>query len=208
MTNQSSNNKISHEASRRGFLKQLTAAIGATAAYPLLSGDNLAIALAYYDKKTLINKAPVLFSKAQLDTLASVCQTVIPRTDTFGAADVNCHGFIDNQLVHCHTKTEQQNSVAIVKKIETLSQQHFASSFHLLDSKQQTLLLTDLENNVHFTLEDSEQFKTLKSLIVFGYFTSEVGATEALNYQAVPGGYKASIPYDQNSKAWGSFGFY
>ncbi|MDU0353713.1 hypothetical protein RS130_07055 [Paraglaciecola aquimarina] len=48
----------------------------------------------------------------------------------------------------------------------------------------------------------------LKALIVFGYFTSEVGATQALNYQAVPGGFKGSIPCDENTKSWGSIDYY
>ncbi|XQW86552.1 gluconate 2-dehydrogenase subunit 3 family protein [Thalassotalea piscium] len=207
LSNKTKNTLINAENTRRDFLKKLTGVIGGTAAYALLAGDNLAVALAYQQKQ-LPDKQPKLFSSAQLTTLASVCQTVIPKTDTLGAADVDCHGFIDHQLLKCHPLKEQQNCIEIINKIEAISQQHLAQSFHLAEQTKQTQLLNDLENHIGFTPEDSHQFQQLKSLIVFGYFTSEVGATQALNYQAIPGGYKGSIPYNENSKAWGSLGFY
>ncbi|GHF01377.1 gluconate 2-dehydrogenase subunit 3 family protein [Thalassotalea profundi] len=207
MTDFSKNTSI-NENTRRSFLKQLTGAIGATTAYSLLSGNNLAIALAYNDNKELLDRIPLLFSKTQLITLASICQTIIPKTDTLGGADVDCHGFIDHQLFHCHTEEEQQNSLAIVNKIETISLQYFGHSFHKLECEIQTKVLNYLEMTKHFSSIDSNHFKSLKALIVFGYFTSEIGATKALNYQAVPGGYKGSIPYNENAKSWGSLSYY
>ena len=56
--------------------------------------------------------------------------------------------------------------------------------------------------------EDKQAFKALKSLLVFGFFTTEVGATQALNYQAVPGGFKGSVSYSSLKKSWGSLAYY
>ncbi len=44
-------------------------------------------------------------------------------------------------------------------------------------------------------------FRTLKELTLLGYFTSEVGATQALNYVQVPGRYDPCIPYKEGEKA-------
>jgi len=35
-----------------------------------------------------------------------------------------------------------------------------------------------------------------------GYFTSEIGATKALRYVAVPGKFDGSYPYKKGDKAW------
>ena len=39
-----------------------------------------------------------------------------------------------------------------------------------------------------------EIFPALKELVVVGYFTSEMGATEALVYNPIPGPYEGCIP--------------
>ena len=42
----------------------------------------------------------------------------------------------------------------------------------------------------------------MKELTLTGFFTSEVGATKAVRYVAVPGRYEGSIPYKKGDKAW------
>ena len=53
---------------------------------------------------------------------------------------------------------------------------------------------------------DSEEalphyFTMMKQLTLFGFFTSEVGATEVLRYEAVPGSYEGCAPYN-GEPAW------
>lgn len=47
-------------------------------------------------------------------------------------------------------------------------------------------------------------FRTLKELTLLGYFTSEIGATQALDYKQVPGRYDPCIPYKEGEKAQAS----
>ena len=42
----------------------------------------------------------------------------------------------------------------------------------------------------------------MKQLTLLGYFTSEVGATKALNHVDVPGHYEACVPLKPGQKAW------
>jgi len=42
----------------------------------------------------------------------------------------------------------------------------------------------------------------MKELTIWGYFSSEPGATKALRYIAVPGHYDGCIPYKKGDKAW------
>lgn len=45
-------------------------------------------------------------------------------------------------------------------------------------------------------------FAMMKQLTLWGYFTSEPGATKALRYVPVPGRFEGCIPYKKGDKAW------
>lgn len=45
-------------------------------------------------------------------------------------------------------------------------------------------------------------FSLMKQLTLLGYFTSEVGATQALRYVPVPGKYEGCISYKKGDRAW------
>jgi hypothetical protein len=50
--------------------------------------------------------------------------------------------------------------------------------------------------------EEAKVVNMLKDLTVLGYFTSEIGATQALNFVEVPGKFDACIPYNKGDKAY------
>jgi hypothetical protein len=50
--------------------------------------------------------------------------------------------------------------------------------------------------------EEDHPYFLLKSLTLFGYFTSEPGATKALEYVAVPGKFEGVTEYKPGQKAW------
>ena len=45
-------------------------------------------------------------------------------------------------------------------------------------------------------------FIMMKQLTLLGYFSSKIGATEALRYVAVPGKYDGAFPYKKGDRAW------
>lgn len=45
-------------------------------------------------------------------------------------------------------------------------------------------------------------FRMMKELTLLGYFTSEVGATQGLRYNQVPGRYEGCVPYKKGDKLW------
>jgi hypothetical protein len=47
-------------------------------------------------------------------------------------------------------------------------------------------------------------FTMIKQLVIFGFFTSKVGATEVLKYVAVPGRYDGDLAYTPGTPAWGT----
>ncbi|MDM7860186.1 gluconate 2-dehydrogenase subunit 3 family protein [Alteromonas sp. ASW11-36] len=204
----SNNNTPQQLNERRWFIKRLGQVIGATGAAALATTAGVSSALAYTPRPDSAAKDGAVLTKEQLITLRDVCATVLPKTDTPSAADVDCHGFIDHQLSQCHSVDEQQLVVDILEAIEAQSEQVHNKPFSALTHAQQTQLLVDLEALNGFVASQKVQFKFLKQLLIFGYFTSEIGATQALVYQAVPGGYKGSIPATPSTRSWGSLNYY
>lgn len=195
--------------SRRKFISGFSLMIGGTAAATLLSGTAISVAMAYTpDIKSTLNDGNI-FNQLQLQLLKQICALVIPKTETLGAAEVDTHGFIDNQLFHCHNKSEQEKNVQLINLIESVSNKQFSKSFITLHFDKQFQLLTALDlGEKPFNQDQRSDFKSLKQLICFGYYTSEVGASQELRYDAVPGGYQGSIPYKNNEASWGSQGLF
>ncbi|SHK91995.1 gluconate 2-dehydrogenase subunit 3 family protein [Rhodothermus profundi] len=52
------------------------------------------------------------------------------------------------------------------------------------------------------TVELRPFFRIMKELTIVGYYTSEVGATQELQLNLVPGRYDACVPYEQIGRAW------
>ncbi|MEN9349871.1 MAG: hypothetical protein RL372_849, partial [Bacteroidota bacterium] len=50
--------------------------------------------------------------------------------------------------------------------------------------------------------QPTHYFTMIKQLTLWGYFSSEIGATQALRYVAIPGKYEGCIPYKKGDKAW------
>ncbi|KXI28482.1 gluconate 2-dehydrogenase subunit 3 family protein [Paraglaciecola hydrolytica] len=207
--NQGDKSPQTHNKSRRDFLNKIGLLVGVGTATSLLGGNAISVAMAYTPQQDSTSKAGKLLSQAQLIQLKAICAQVIPKTETLGAAEVDVHGFIDNQLFHCHTTAEQQKVVTLLSNIDKESNAQYQHQFAALTATQQVELLTQIEmGGQSFKQQYRGDFKFLKSLICFGYYTSEVGASQELRYLAVPGGYKGSIPYKKSDADWGSMGLY
>lgn len=189
-------------------MRRLGGAIGVTAAVGLTSGFKLNAAMAFESLPNSASRPGVIFSQQQMAQLAKIARTILPKTDTPSGEDVDCHGFVDYQLATCYSEQNQQDIANLIDKINLTAQRSLGHTFAQLSDQKRQTLLENIEALNGFDETDKERFKFLKSLIVFGYFTTEVGATQALNYLAVPGGFSGSIPYKAGDKAWGSFAYY
>ena len=143
---------------RRRFLKTLTMVIGtgasaslstsfsANATANVLSMANLNTALTYDRAPESSIDHGQLFSQKQMELLATVCQTIIPKTDTPGAGDLDCHGFIDHQLIAVHNQQEQLQAIRLIDKIEDVAHDKYDAPFTRLTQTQQYQCLTNIES--------------------------------------------------------------
>ncbi|ALS96845.1 gluconate 2-dehydrogenase subunit 3 family protein [Lacimicrobium alkaliphilum] len=163
------------------------------------------------------------FSDEDLMLLNEVAETIIPRTDTPGAKDANVAHIMAVLVADCYLPEEQQVFRQGMADIDKRSQSDFGKPFLLLNKNQRQELLSALnqeayryngEHRVSFwelskpgSMPGKEvslphYFTLFKQLTLFGFFTSEVGATKVLRYEAIPGRYDGEYPYKKGDRAW------
>jgi hypothetical protein len=202
---------------------RVAALAGATISLPALA-DTLEASAA---RRTLTGK-PVFFTADQDATVAELADTIIPTTSTPGAKAAKVNEVIDIILKDCYKEADQKRFVEGLAQTNKLSQDAYGKAFVQLDPTQRIEIVKKLEadakqqrakmaaDRAAAKVENSQAdlqmpeakkaytpfFTILKDLTLTGYFTSEIGATQALEYVAVPGRYDGCVPLKPGQKAW------
>jgi len=140
--------------------------------------------------------------------LNEVGDTILPATKTPGAKAANVGAFMAVMVRDCYAPADQQIFVDGMGKLEEASQKQNGKGFLQSTPAQRTALLTalDKEQKDYSKTKKLEQpnhyFRMIKELTLLGFFTSEVGATQALRYLPVPGKYDGNVPYKKGDRAW------
>lgn len=75
----------------------------------------------------------------------------------------------------------------------------------LPDQRQEGAIGTDEAGAVAITADaPSHYFRMMKELALLGYFTSEIGYTQAMRYKETPGRYDPCVPYTPGETSWAS----
>ena len=141
------------------------------------------------------------FSDGDSAYLDEIADTIIPTTNTPGAKAAKVGAFMTVMVNDCYDEKDQQTFFDGMKLLNEASDKKFGKSFMDIDAAQRKTLLTeiDAENKKYMADKKSEDpkhyFRMMKELTLLGYFTSEIGATQALRYIAAPGKYEGCVPY-------------
>jgi gluconate 2-dehydrogenase gamma chain len=159
--------------------------------------------------KPTIDWTPVFLSADQGTLVSQVAEIIIPKTDTPGAKDVGVPGFIDQILKECYKKEDQDKFLNELKAFDDEAKKEYGDPFIELDAEKQAAFVKKVHDAAVKTDESGAPttrpfILTLKELTMLGYFTSEPGATQVLQYNPVPGAYKGCIPVSEagNGKTW------
>jgi hypothetical protein len=96
----------------------------------------------------------------------------------------------------CFTKEEQTKFYDGLAKLEADSKKKFGKSFVKLSLAQKNGMVKEA------TVSNKEFFKEMKALTITGFFTSEIGATQALAYDFIPGKFDGCTPLQKGQKTW------
>ncbi len=149
------------------------------------------------------------FSLDNIAFLDEVGETILPTTASSpGAKDAKIGEFMKTIVTDCYEPKDQNTFVEGIGKLNDASKAKFSKDFMDLSAQQKHDLLVDLDkeakdyNKKRKEGDPNHYFAMMKQLTVWGYFTSEPGATKALRYVPVPGRYEGCIPYKKGDKAW------
>lgn len=190
---------VNNGISRRDFLGILAAGCAGLLSPAALAGDF---------QTTRVPGGPVrqgqALSEARMRLLRSLADTIIPRTDTPGAADTDTHGFIDDQLANCRAHGEASRFIADLDAAGMLTERQWGREFPDLAAEEQLAAMTAIAHNASpFDSLAPDFFTRLKTLTMLGYYSSREGASEELVYLPVPGGYDGNFKVsDSGGKAF------
>lgn len=156
---------------------------------------------------------PAFFTSEQAALVAEVAEIMIPRTDTPGAKDVGVPAFIDSMLHATYPKQDQTRYLDGLSQFEALANERHGKSFVKLAIDQQRDLVREVhdaalqagrDNEANDRRDNRPFILMTKELTMLGFFTSEAGATQVLQYVAVPGAYGGCVPMKEagNGKTW------
>jgi hypothetical protein len=140
-------------------------------------------------------RSATFFTADEMDTLTALVDVILPATDSPAASAAGTQFFIDLAIPACASSAAQETFRA---GLTALARKNFARAS---TAAQVTLLKERAAADIERPYDESF-FKILKDYTLTGYFLSEVGATQALAYERVPGGYQGDLPLGANQKAW------
>ena len=177
---------------RRRALKNMSLVMSAAASVPVLSGLSADALLAqgksiheHVSGKVEANSSASLkiFNPHQNQTVIELSELIIPQTTTPGAKAARVNEFIDVFLSSLNL-SRRQEFLEGLQWLDMGSDQLYQMPFVKATPQQQTDLLTRLSvPNSTETTSGQDFFKLIKSLTVFGYYTSRVGIEEELKFE-------------------------
>ncbi len=148
------------------------------------------------------------FSQDDVAFLDEVADTILPTTSTPGAKAAKVGAFMTVMVKDCYDDTDQKTFKSGFDKINDASKKKFDKVFIEITPEQRHELLVGIDKEQQDytsnkkSSDPAHYFRLMKELTLLGYFTSEVGATQALRYVESPGKYEGCIPYKKGDRAW------
>jgi hypothetical protein len=139
--------------------------------------------------------------------------TILPKTDTPGALDVKADIFLDLVFAKTYDKKAQENVAAEIDTFNANCKSDHGKVFADLSSEDKKVVLQKAESEtgkfnpgVWGTAVGKQEpigfYRSLKSMTIWAYFSSEEIGLNYLSYDPVPGEYKGCIPLSDVGNTW------
>jgi len=189
---------------RRELLKMVALLTGGS-----IIGGNMFLASCQSEKKKNA-EGELAFSKTQIALLNEIADTILPTTaGSPGAKAADVGSFMTLMVKDCYEPQDQKIFVKGISELDDQCVKTYSTKFIDSTPEQRLSLLTTIEREAkeHNEKKDADgkkkhYFTMFKQLTLLGYFTSEIGCTQALRYVAIPGRYEGDVPYNHGDKLW------
>ncbi|WP_395060474.1 gluconate 2-dehydrogenase subunit 3 family protein [Flavobacterium sp.] len=150
-----------------------------------------------------IEKNHVSFSAKDEELLAEFADIIIPTTASSpGAKAAGLGAFIPMMIRDCYPAKMQEIFASGMKDMQAKCLKNFNKDFLAMSIEERQKIMTDLKNETIANDKAPSFFLIARDLTILGYFSSEIGCTQAREYLPVPGRYDGSADYKPGQKAW------
>ena len=204
---------------RREVLQRVTALLGGVA---LTGGDHL---LAFSFDAAALKQAMAqgvgTFTAADVALLDEIADTILPDTSTPGAKAAHVGAFMALMVTDTYTERAQQVFREGMRQLDEACQKAHARPFMAAAPVERLALLEELDREQKTASEERaapartrapaaagtgneppHYFRLMKELALLGYFTSEIGYTQAMRYVESPGRFDPCVPHAPGDKSW------
>ena len=185
---------------RREAIRRVTALLGGIA---FVGGTGLLEASERLQPRAAVTRRGVgRFTAQDVALLDEVADTILPETKTPGAKAAQTGAFMALMVTDTYTDRNQEVFRDGMQKLNaasfmTSTPAQRRASLEQLDREQKGYMDARRGNDTppHF-------FRMMKELALLGYFTSEIGCTQAQRYEETPGRFEPCVPYTPGETAW------
>jgi hypothetical protein len=157
------------------------------------------------------------FTGAQVALLDEIAETILPATRTPGAKAAQTGAFMALMVTDTYSPSDRQIFLEGMRAVDAGMRKAHGVSFMEATPPQRLALLTVLDSEQKRVMDARTAadkgrapddlravpyFRMMKELAMLGFFTSEVGCTQALRYAESPGRYDPCTPYVAGEPAW------
>lgn len=193
---------------RNEFLKNTASALGLA-----ISAGSMSAIFISCNKEAALSWKPVFLKPNQAATIAEIAETILPKTKTPGAKELAVPQFVDKMLKNSFDKKGQEEFIAGMETFENDCDTKFGKPFIelTLKEKEEFLMIQEKNNpktgmslwgiNLEPNAAPATFYKKVKSLTLFGFYTSQQIGEKVLAFDPVPGPYIACMSYS-GQNAW------
>ena len=192
---------------RRQALGRVGALLGGIVSAPTVAG-----VLSGCERISGPDWVPQTLTAAQNEMVDAIAEIIIPTTDTPGASAANVNRFIDALVGESYPPKDRDRFLKGLDDLNARCKEEYGASLTECTDEQQRALVSELDDELfgadapEFDRENPPFFRMMKELTIIGYYTSEIGATQELKTNIVPGYYDGDVPYKKIGRAWSGAG--
>lgn len=138
-------------------------------------------------EEALVKLKNMNITGSQEKMLIQLADTILPKTDFLGAADLKAHGFILLMVDDCYDPDRQKRFSAGMKEFDKAVRKKYGSSFTACTAAQKKEWLTEIERKKDVPEDLSFFYETTKRFTIQSFTSSKEFMTGVLKYNMVPG---------------------
>jgi len=131
--------------------------------------------------------------------LEQVCNVIIPDTDTPGALIAGVPAFIRGMLEEWGSAESRADVAGVLEAIDKLAWSRSGDAFLELPPERRLEVVSAFDED-RLGRQDPAYGK-FKYLVLVGYYQSEIGATQELRFELVPGAWRSCVPLSEIGRA-------